>query len=50
MEFRNMNIDIGIGRSALTPFWRHHLPAVTRHLLTLAVVAIKIINSMFYKP
>lgn len=48
MSFGNVNIETGIGKRALTAFWRHHLPGVMRQLLTLAVKAIKIINSMFF--
>lgn len=43
-----MTIETGIGKSALTAFWRHDLLGIMRHLLTLVVTAVKIINSMFF--
>lgn len=46
MWLENTNIDTGIGKSASAPFWRHHLPVVMRHPLTLAVKAIKLTNRM----
>lgn len=43
-----MSSETGVRKSALTPFWSCCLTGVMKYLLTLAVTAIKIINSMFF--
>lgn len=43
-----MSSETGIRKSALTPFWSCCLPGVMRYLLTLAVTAVKTINSMLF--